>query len=66
MTDGDDSVDSITTGQGSYERVHVGLTKREHFAAMALQGLLSDKGSYFPDQQNVGTACLILWVYLLY
>ena len=31
-----------------------GLTKREYFAAMALQGLLSTKGSYFPNQQNTG------------
>ena len=31
-----------------------GLTKREYFAALAMQGLLSAKGSYFPNQQNTG------------
>lgn len=31
-----------------------GLTKREYFAAMAMQGLLSTNGSYFPDTQFVG------------
>lgn len=35
---------------GGKDYVH-GLTKREYFAAMALQGLLSDKGPLFPDSQ---------------
>lgn len=30
-----------------------GLTKREYFAAKAMQGLLSDKGSYFPDEREL-------------
>lgn len=33
---------------------NVGLTKREYFAAIAMQGLLSTNGSYFPDSQNTG------------
>lgn len=31
-----------------------GLTKRELFAAMAMQGLLATNGSHFPDSQNFG------------
>lgn len=31
-----------------------GLTKLEYFAAMAMQGLLSTEGSYFPDNQSTG------------
>ena len=34
--------------------VEEGLTKREYFAAMAMQGLLSTNGSYFPDTQFMG------------
>lgn len=30
----------------------LGLSKREYFAAMALQGLLSNKGPLFPDSQG--------------
>ena len=32
--------------------LHGGLTKREHFAAMAMQGLLSHNGPWFPDHQG--------------
>lgn len=39
-------------GDGTYEET--GLTKREYFAAMAMQGLLATNGSYFPDTQNFG------------
>lgn len=31
-----------------------GLTKREYFVAMAMQGLLSYKASYFPEEHGNG------------
>lgn len=37
-----------------YQHIDCGLTKREYFAVMALQGLVSNKGSYFPDCENTG------------
>lgn len=37
----------------SIQNLH-GLTKREYFAILALQGLLADTGSFFPDQQGTG------------
>lgn len=48
MTDGNDSVDAIIfdgmpTG---------GLTKREYFAAMAMQGLLAHYGAYGTDNMK--------------
>jgi hypothetical protein len=41
----------VDNRSGSYEdnEVHYGLTKREYFAAMALQGILSGAGNHFPD-----------------
>lgn len=34
-----------TDGSGGHYHTHMGLTKREYFAAMAMQGILSGKGS---------------------
>jgi hypothetical protein len=32
----------------------IGLTKREHFASLAMQGLIAHNASFFPDYQDTG------------
>lgn len=51
--------DLIHTYEGQTSANFRGLTKLELFSAMALQGLLSGSGSYFPDTQNTGELAAI-------
>lgn len=51
--------DLIHSYEGSTTGNFRGLTKLEIFSAMALQGLLSRGGSYFPDTQNTGELAAI-------
>jgi hypothetical protein len=45
---------------GGYECESFGLTKREHFAAMAIQGLITLKGSDCMDKDITAKQCVAM------
>lgn len=44
MTNGNESIFPDDKDNPQFNSVHYGLTKREHFAAMAMQGMYSNNG----------------------
>jgi hypothetical protein len=44
--------------QGFYDQAALGLTKREHFAGLAMQGLITLKGKHCCDTDVVAAQCV--------
>jgi len=59
MTNPNDSIHPDTKENPQFNHPHFGLTKREHFAAMAMQGIVSHCYKDHPDQRIAESAVMM-------